>query len=404
MRVWSRRLAVIAGLALLAVSNAPPATHAGSDSAASAVGAASTPISLQVEAGSSAPLVAGLLAEHLRVVVRNQSPDAVVALRGLAWSPGGRASIDWHGPVYGSSHESLAGDRVVMDELNQALTSHAFEQGVLLPGEALSVLMPLTPQQARGHLLDVAYVQVSGERGGWRAEVLVPEDPSVLPRIAFVAPTEEIIRQREGKGGIGLLRATMSPGAQGPQVQHVRVPLELPVAQEADAERTGGLTPAEAAGRAGAIEEQGFVFYYRPSMQTWFFIRHDGMCRALRREGDRWVFHFLSEMPVNAPEFFGSGEAQTPLLLNPEVFGERVEVMTPWTQMYYNPGETHVDARELWEILRLAEEKKLPVDLVTMNPNGLGVQQVLAIGVKVDSAGRWIDPAIPPRDVPLNPR
>jgi hypothetical protein len=284
-----------------------------------------------------------------------------------------------------------------MDELNQALTSHAFEQGVLLPGEVLSVLMPLTPQHARGHLLDVSYVQVSGEKGGWRAEVLVPEDPSVLPKITFVTPTEEIIRQREGKGGMGLLRGTMSLGAQGLQVHHVRVPLELPVAQEADPERTGGLTPAEAAKRAGAIDEQEFVFYYRPSMQTWFFIRQDGMCRALRREGESWVFHSLSKMPVNAPEFFGSGEAQTPLLLNPEIFGERVEVMTPWTQMYYNPGETYV-------VLQLAEEKKLPVDLVTMNPNGLGVQQVLAIGVKLDFAGRWIDPAIPPRDVPLHPR
>jgi hypothetical protein len=266
--------------------------------------------------------------------------------------------------------------------------------------------MPFTPQQYPNNTLQVDYVAVGDDKTPWRDEVLVPGPPPASPRTDFVVPTEAHVRNRAGRGSMGALRSTLALDAAGPRVKWGHFEIPIPLAAKPDPALTGGLTREQAAGRVGAMnEEEGYLGYYLPGMKTWFFIRGDGRTRVLRPEGDDWSFDFAKNMPAFVPDLFGRGDEKTAILLNPDVFGEIVEVQTPWRQMYYNPGLTYLDANELRSVLDHAERKLgAELDAVVINPNGLAKQWVLTLGVKVDSAGKWIHPVVPVREVPLAPR
>lgn len=366
------------------------------------------PISVKLKLNSDKPLISGLFAKHVYVVIRNDSKDKAVAVRNVRWWEGGRESLDWHGSIYGSTVQYEKGEvAVVLNELTQSLTSLAFEKGLLLPGDELKVHMPFTPQRYANNTLQVEYITVGDDENPWYEQVLIPGPAPASLRVDYVrlsAPDD--VGERKGRGGRGLVLSTMDQRGKSPQVKKAIFDVPVPIEKEADPKLTDGLTFMQAAWRAGAAnEDEGYLGYYLPKIKTWFFIRGDGSVRTLRPKGDDWTFDFGKNMPAWVPDYFGRGEEKTAILLNPEIFGDIVKVQTPWQQMYYNPGLTQLDADELWQVLQLVNRKLgLEVESVVINPNGLGKARVLTIGVKVDSSGKWIKPAIEPREVPLNPR
>jgi hypothetical protein len=81
-----------------------------------------------------------------------------------------------------------------------------------------------------------------------------------------------------------------------------------------------------------------------------------------------------------------------PCVLNPEVFGDLVEVKRPFTEMYYNPGITPVPLTTLAAILNRARERHLSVELRRIDPNSLGREHVLVIGVQMADSTVEQDP------------
>jgi hypothetical protein len=79
-------------------------------------------------------------------------------------------------------------------------------------------------------------------------------------------------------------------------------------------------------------------------------------------------------------------------ILSPEVFGDLIEVKRPSTEMYHNPGITQVPLKVLAAILERARTRGLPVQLRRIDPNSLGRQHVLVIGVPMGDDGKEQDP------------
>ncbi len=364
------------------------------------------PVSVRLQVDPGEQLIPGLHAKKVKVVVRNHSEDQAVVIRGLKWWEGGLESLNWYGPIQGASAQAEKGEiEVSLNRTAQSLTSLSFEKGLLLPGDQITVIMPFTPQRYPNNMFTVDYVAVGGEGEDWADLVLIEGPPPAYMGSVFVRPNQDALQQRKGRGGLGLLRNTMDPGEADPMVKGSHFDIPIPIAKEYDTALTGGLTRMEAAGRAGAtIEEMNHMGYYLPKMQTWFFIRGDGDARYLRLEDGKWVFDFMINMPAFTPELFGRGEAKTPILLNPDVFGGIVEVNTPSQGMYYDPGITMLDAEELWQVLQLAGKKKgALLDAVVIDPNGLDRQWILTLAVRVDASGRWEHPPVEIRQAPDDP-
>jgi hypothetical protein len=77
-----------------------------------------------------------------------------------------------------------------------------------------------------------------------------------------------------------------------------------------------------------------------------------------------------------------------PCILDPEVFSDIIEVQRPYVRMYYNPGITEVPLNLFSKILARARERKIAVLLRWIDPNSLGRQYVMVVGVEVDDKGR----------------
>ncbi len=382
------------------------------------------PISVRLDVAEDEPLIPGLQARSVKVVVRNDSQDQAIAIRGAHWWEGGIASMNWHGPVQGSTSEWQGvqnepdGSGIIIDiegviqkeeekkkadakqqgiSYNRtvaAMTSIAFEQGVLLPGEQIAIPLAFTPQRYPNNTVTIDYIAVGDADTDWRSEVLLPGEAPRYDGDILVQPDDAMIESREGRGSMGLIRSTMKLGGEGPDLQASHFEISLPIADEYDVNLTGGLTREEAAGRVGAtIEEMNHMGYYLPEMKTWFFIGADENARTLRQEDGKWVFDFALHMPPFAPEFFGRGEEKTSLLLNPDVFGHLVDVNTPSEDRYYDPGLTELDADQLWEVLDYGRKKKaVELDAVVISPNGITKQWILTLAVRVDAFGRWEHP------------
>jgi hypothetical protein len=381
------------------------------------------PVSVRLDVADDEPLIPGLQARSVKVIVRNDSEDRVIAVRGAHWWEGGVESLNWYGPLPGTTSQRRGaqsqpqGSGIIVDiesliekdkdkdrakpdpqvisynRTAAAMTSLAFERGVLLPGEQIAIPLPFTPQRYPNNTVQIEYVSVGGGDADWRGLVLVPDPDSQPGGEVLVAPDDDITQVR-GRGTLGLLRPTMRVGEQGLEIQNANFEVPIPTADGYDIGLTGGLTRKQAAGRAGAtIEEMNHMGYYLPAMKTWFFIGADGDTRTLRLEDGQWVFDFALHMPAFAPELFGRGDRKTSLLLNPDVFGHMVDVNTPSQDRYYDPGLTDLDADQLWEVLKYGRGKlAVELDAVVISPNGIKKQWVLTLAVKVDASGRWEHP------------
>lgn len=380
------------------------------------IGDDAPPILVRLELDRNEKLIPGLQAESVQIVVRNISKNLVVAVRGANWWEAGVASLNWYGPVQGSVKilsESQSGQAesntladpeppvavqvtpariqsVILNRTIAALTDLAFEKGVLLPGEQITIPLPFTPQQYATNTVHIDYVTAGNEGVPWRELVLVPDAPPRFNGEVLVMPDDRIIKNRHGQGSLGLLRSTMGLDSTGLPIQSADFELQIPLRKEYEVHLTGGITREEAAGRAGAtIEEINHLGYYLPDMHTWFFIGADEVTRTLRLEDGAWVFDFGLPMPAFAPELFGRNGKPTRVLLNPEIFNHLVPVNTPHNKRYYDPGLTELNAEQWWQVMTYAKGKKgLALDAIVIDPNGLGQQWVLTLGVKTDSSGQ----------------
>ncbi len=380
------------------------------------------PISVRLVVAENEPLIPGLQAKSVKVIVRNDTEDQVIAIRGARWWEGGIASMNWHGPMQGATSEWQGaqnepdGSGIIIDiegMINKeqaqtqpsqqgisynrtaaSMTSLAFESGVLLPGEQIAIPLAFTPQRYPNNTVQIGYITVGDADTDWRSEVLLPGEAPRYDGDILVPPDDKMIESRQGRSSIGLLRSTMTLGEDGAIQSSANFEVPISMAKEYDLDLTGGLTREEAAGRVGAtIEEMNHMGYYLPTMKTWFFIGADENTRTLRWEDDKWVFDFALHMPPFAPELFGRGQEKTSLLLNPDVFGHMVDVNTPSEDRYYDPGLTELDADQLWAVLKYGGAKKaVELDAVVISPNGIAKQWVLTLAVRVDASGRWEHP------------
>jgi len=375
------------------------------------------PIAVRLETGSDEGLIPGLQARGAKVIVRNTTDDRVVAIRGARWWEAGVESLNWHGPMQGSSlaHagpgvEGLTdkpGDTlpasVRFHRDAAAMTGHHFEQGLLLPGQAIAVPLRFTPQQYGSNTVQIDFITVGDEESDWRDQVLIAGPAPAFNGEILVQPGDRAVEMHQGHGGLGLIEATMHADSAGPDIQSAHFELSVPIADTYDLAQTGGLTREEAAGRAGAtIEEMNYLGYYFPGMKTWFFVRGDGEARTLRQVDGEWVFDFTLNMPAFAPELFGRSGAPTMALMNPDVFSGVIDCSTPSEDRYYDPGLTPIPADDFWPVLEHAGQKKgVRFDAVVINPTGVSRQWVLTLAVRVDAAGRWEHPVIEtPEEVP----
>lgn len=81
-------------------------------------------------------------------------------------------------------------------------------------------------------------------------------------------------------------------------------------------------------------------------------------------------------------------EQTVPCLLDPPLGDGLIEVKSPRSERFYDPGITEVPLAVLARILERAWQRGLAVRLRCIDPDSLGKQNVLAIGREVDARGR----------------
>ncbi len=352
------------------------------------------------------PLTVGLFAGGLRASIQNEGPFPV-ALVAVQWA-GYREDLgNWRRRIYGATRETLEGN-VEFDMLAQQLTQHEFDHGLILPGEQLEVAVPITPQRDGRHNLLVSYEVIGGD---WMGRVLLADAGTGARNTLYRPVTKERLESGlRAAGANAILRPDAAPRSVNTDTFH----LQIPIARDPMFSKTGPMSYVEASRRAGlSPETQEFWSYYRAPLEAWFFVRSDRTAVALvkapnlnpelppkappgfKPKNYKWAVRKMPRMDVSVPDDFCLGEDNaTRMLLHPAEYGDLIDCNTPKTDMYYDPGETSVPSRLLWSILGRAAEKSRVVELVRIDPNGLGGEYVLTAGVEVDPAGRWYEPDV----------
>ena len=200
------------------------------------------PISARVELPAGAVLKAGVPVT-VKVKIRNTVTEAgrhmvamplqAVLLRRVRWAgqpvvkgaSSAQESKRWLRPVYGSTKKNPDGT-VEHHTMAQRLTELAFETGLLLPGEEMTVDMPLRVTGATAEL-SVTYAVVPGN---FESQVLLLAEP-ISPKgpgkvtVNYLPYSAATARARERVRGVALVKATMEPGA--PALAEVERKLEF---------------------------------------------------------------------------------------------------------------------------------------------------------------------------------
>ena len=358
------------------------------------------PLRVTLEASPRGGFVAGVRAP-VRLVVRNvtgspgltQTPVAVV-LRGVTWKgcPPDRRS--WLHPVMGDVREMSDG-ALVLDTSASRLSEVMIESALIFPGQQVVIDMPYTPQRAGMQKVDISY-GVVGPGETWADRVWCARGGEgrfqTWPRA-----TSWEIDAMQGSGGAGVVRQSMRASGTPIELHHETWSVLLSGRADPKGLATGGLNAdraLEKVGWAGAerARPKAQVWrFWRPSLSAWFFVRDDGSAVALRREGGRWEREPMPAMAVTVPEAFGAApDGATDMLLKPEIFGDLVEVREPLRRGRYDIGASRVEPSRIWAVLRRALAQRVDLRYETFNASGLGNEQVLSAGVRLDHQGRWL--------------
>jgi hypothetical protein len=368
-------------------------------------------LSARVVTGAREPLRVGRYAEGAKVLLRNEGWAAIV-LRGVRWESYPEDGRQWLKRLPGSTTPAERGT-VTYHPLAQQLTSLAFETGLILPGEMLSVALPLTPQKEGRQRVVVSY-KVIGGSDRWTEELLLPQRDSLQsPRLAAVDYSPATPDRARGRrtGEPALVRSTSQEDAPRWPLRQATLTVWLPVAKEGS--EGAGLSVEEAARQAGIqSRREKFRAYYREPLRSWFFVREDRTAVGLRFRNNRWERLPLPRMDLTAPEqLCRLDHGATALLLRPETFGDLTEIRTPSLVaaygdhpepgggIRYDPGATAVEEQKVWAILDRARQRSVDLRVVTIEPAGMGARRLLTAGVTVDDGGRWIEPKIDGRSI-----
>ena len=234
-------------------------------------------------------------------------------------------------------------------------TELAFKTGLLLPGEEMTIALPLTPQREGKHEIVIEFGVVSPDEG-----ILIPRDPAA-PQPVF-APITETSRSKRKPGALALVHATSRESAGPLKTRTVSCAVELPLAEDATFKPTGGISYIEAARRAGVDgRDATLLSFYRPALEAWFFTRTDGSAAALVKEPNP-----NAPLPPTAPPGFKPKDYKwTPRALPrmhatvPELFGATTAIKA------HVEGFSNLDApvppAELWRTLERAEQGRLEI-------------------------------------------
>lgn len=354
------------------------------------------PVAVRVIPPPDSVMVPGIFVRQMKVEIKNRSSDRATAIRDVRWV-NGLGKSDWVKSVSGKSRVTSVG--LVVVELGPAASEIGFEHGLLLPGESLKLALPLTPQAPGIHGLEVSFVSVGDRNRPWRDQVLIAASRGAATEI-FDSPIDRSIQARAGQGGVGLLRGALeNKDRAAPEVTRLTYRFGLPMAKgDWLPQLTSGLSADQAIAQAGVHPDAGYQAYFIEPLIAWVLLRPaDGDSRTLLREGEHWTLLKGFKMDVAAPELMCSApDHTTPALLDPNSFSDIVTVEIPWLGQLYNPGKTYLDPQALRAVLKRAGERSIPIHVATINPNGLGLEEILTMGVEVDPAGRWLRPKIAP--------
>jgi|GEM_PF-6932890 len=162
----------------------------------------------------------------VRVKIRNTVTEAgrhgvamtlmAVVLRGVQWtgqpdnvSTAGQKK--WLAPIYGSTKKNANGT-VAHNTMAQRLTELAFESGLLLPGEELTVELPSPLWHTASLSITYAIVPGNFESQVLLAEPISPKGPGKLT-VEYQPYSADTARARERVRGVALVKATMDPRA-----------------------------------------------------------------------------------------------------------------------------------------------------------------------------------------------
>jgi hypothetical protein len=351
------------------------------------------PLRVSLEEPLPGKLVRGrLLPFHL--VVRNISkePAEAVVLRAVWWTGDRPDERSWLRPVLGKVLEQPDGS-LSLDRGVEAPSDILFESAVLFPGDSIAVDMPLTIQRGGRQKVEMTYAEIPEER--WGSDIWLPgADFSSSDRFASLAhPPGPAPR-----GGLAVVRASMRPNPTPLVLAHETWSVDLPLRPDVHGVTTGGLSWDGALARLGwegwvRRHPSGYRGYWRDGMKSWLFVRDDGVGAALRRDGGGWVHEKLPRMAATLPAMLESGkDAATPMLLRADVFGSLLPVRGPAQGRWYDAGVTPVPADRLWDVLRRARDRGIELRVVTWDGNGLGNEQAVSAGIRIDARGRWLNP------------
>lgn len=340
-------------------------------------------------------VVAGLCVRQMKVELKNRSQDRALGIRGVRWTHGlGRT--DWVKSLSGTSRHTPAG--MVVVERGPGTTEIWFEHGLLLPAETLKFTLPLTPQLTGIHSLEVDFVAAGSAETPWRQQVLIPASQGNATEI-FDEPGERSLQARNGQGGIGLLRSSLQADQPVPDVTRLTYRVGLPLARgNWLGQLTGGLVAEQALATAGLRPDEEYLAYFIDPLRAWILVRPaDRDARILLADRDTWDSLKGCRIDAAAPDLMcAAPDRSTPALLDPGAFGEITAIQTPWVGRLYNPGKTYLNPDALRAALKVAAERAVPIRVAAIDPNGLGIEEILTFGVTVDAAGRWLKPNLTP--------
>lgn len=176
-------------------------------------------------------------ASDVTVVIRNNTsdnaaavnPPRAIALRRVEWAGGPADSRRWHGPVVGAVTENPDHTLTLNPNIRQ-LPSLFFERGLLLPGDEITVDIPLAPRGAEPPVLKITYAW-AGDSSQWGDGVLLLlEGERGLAR--FAPATPDRVEARHHRGGMGALRGPLATAAAPAVEQTCAVPVKLPLAPD----------------------------------------------------------------------------------------------------------------------------------------------------------------------------
>jgi hypothetical protein len=235
-------LAVLCAMSALAhgidpktVDSKKPARKTADSQGIAPKGDTTYPVSARLEMVPASPEKTATVKVHVRNTVTEAGRNGVamtlmaVVLRDVRWTaaPIDKDAKKWLAAIYGSTKKNPDGT-VEHNTMAQRMTDLAFESGLLLPGEELTVELPAPAAGAKSEL-SITYAVVPGN---FESQILLAEPVSPLGpgkmTVQYLPYSAETARARERVRGAALVKASMDPRAKALTAHEQKLEFDLP--------------------------------------------------------------------------------------------------------------------------------------------------------------------------------